>query len=239
MIKKYLASRSGSVKFLLLAILFSLFVVGPQSDGILWARSIAFLFASFIVFRFIDDAGSVAIDRREHPERTYLHAQHYPLFLGWTIVLALVYLLAVLLSDARAFYVLTALITVSAGLYIIFRERKFLLELVPLLKYPVLLWCLSLCSMDPSIVAPIVATFFIIFTHDILEKVHAGKLNLLWGIVPLIISGLLIFRPWNDLAGLWFILPALFLAFVFQRSKNIKYLPVLYYPILAFVIKIN
>jgi hypothetical protein len=53
------------------------------------------------------------------------------------------------------------------------------------------------------------------------------------------ISGILVFRPWNDPAALVLILPVLALVFIFNRSKMIPYVPVLYFPILAFILNIN
>ena len=239
MIGKYLTSRLKPVKFLWLAALFSIFVADAKSGAMPWLQNIVFLFLSFLVFRFIDDAGSVETDRKEHPERTYLEVEQYHRFLRLTITLTILYLLVLVLIDVRIFYTVLALIAGSAGLYFISRRSQFPLEFIPLLKYPVLLWCLSGFSTDIHSLGPITSTFFIIFTYDALEKISLEKINLFWGLIPLAVSGFLAFRVWENATNLWLILPAMLLIMLFKGSKKIRYVPVLYYPILVFMLNIN
>ena len=70
MIKAYLHTRLRPWSFFALAALFALFDK-ESAHWFVYLSNVFFLFTSFLVFRLLDDAGSVYLDRKEHPERTY------------------------------------------------------------------------------------------------------------------------------------------------------------------------
>ena len=58
--------RLNPLKFISLAILLSLLVFKKEDNLSTWISGIFFIVISLIVFRCIDDAGSVYFDRKNH-----------------------------------------------------------------------------------------------------------------------------------------------------------------------------
>jgi hypothetical protein len=233
LIKNYLHTRLRPWSFLALAALFALF--DSQSGlGFVYLSNVFFLFASFLVFRLLDDAGSVYIDRAEHPERSYLYPEHYPHFLKLLLISLALYLLFIILSRARWDFIYLSAFLLSSGLaYFIFSRRAAVIALIPLLKYPVLLGCLLAWQDDSRHLLLALSTFFLMGAHELLEK--DGTVQFIWGLGSLATAGILIFPIIeNPLNGLY-ILGSIFLILVFRKSPYRPYIPLLYYPLSYFI----
>ena len=92
MIKHYLHTRLKPFSFLVLSILFSLMFNVPEDSLKVKLFKVLFLMLSFLVFRLLDDAGSVQYDRNIHSDRSYLSPSNYPTFIRFTAVSCLAYL---------------------------------------------------------------------------------------------------------------------------------------------------
>jgi hypothetical protein len=71
-----------------------------------------------------------------------------------------------------------------------------MMKIIPLLKYPVLIWCISGFSMSPEILLLSAGAFFIMLTSDYIDE---NKLTsaFRYKILLILITGIMIFQPWN------------------------------------------
>ncbi len=236
MMAEYLKSRLGLVKFSLLSIVLSLFVCPNETPLEGWIFTIVFLFISFLIFRIFDDAGSVYLDRVAHPERTYLNKENYPKFLVVASVVLALYLAGLGLYFGYGLWSIYVLIVISIFGYLLFGKSRLILPIIPLLKYPILIWSLYHHAFHLPTIFIALSTFFIIAAHDLIENIGKRRRALLWSFLTLAISGILVFQPWSYPFNGLLILPMLIFVLFMWKWKFTPYIPILYYPISYFVL---
>lgn len=225
------------MKFFSLAVLLSLFVFKKEDSFYNWLIGIGFLFLSFFVFRFLDDAGSVHFDRKNHPERKYLNTNNYKKFLIITGSIIFVYLILLLTLFFLEYFIIFILVLGSILLYIIFGKNTYILPLIPLIKYPLLLIVLNGVPLNSKSVSILMAPFFLMLCYDIWGRKIENKKQFWKSFVYLFICGVLIFQPYEKPFHLLFVLfPLLVLLALFKSMHKISFLPILYYPITYFLI---
>jgi len=233
LIKTYLHTRLRPWSFLALAALFALFVV-QSGHWLVYAYNVFFLFSSFLFFRILDDAGSVHIDRQNHPERKYLSAENYPRFLKFLLVSIAFYLLVLIFSRAKLDFIYISAFLLSSGLaYLLFSRREKIISLISLLKYPVLLSCLFNWQVDSLHFLLALASFFLMKAHEQLEKKE--KPQFIWGLINLTVAGLLIFPPNQNPFNALYTLGLLLILLIFKKSNFRPYIPLLYFPLSYFL----
>ena len=233
MIKAYLHTRLRPWSFFALAALFALFDK-ESAHWFVYLSNVFFLFTSFLVFRLLDDAGSVYLDRKEHPERTYLSPENYPRFLKLLLISVALYLVFIIFSQARwDFIYLSALLLSSSLAYVLLSSRAKLIALIPLAKYPILLGCLFNwpVAILPWLLA--ISSFFLMKAHEQLES--KKKSQFIWALINLSIAGFLIFPPNQNPFNLFYILGLILFLLIFRKSNFRSYIPLLYYPLSYFL----
>lgn len=239
MVMAYLKSRFNPVKFLLLAILLSLLVYSSPSPWIGPVLGIAFLFSSIFAFRVLDDAGSVHYDRVNHPNRSYLSPENFLRFLRFTIAVLLIYLAFLFAFSLNYFITGSLLLVLSFLAYILFGKNNAVLPIIPLLKYPVLLWVLMDFSLNPVDLCVASSSIFMMASYDLIEQIGKNKSSLLSSIITLLLTGILLFPFWLNGFQWLLILPMPLLVFVIGKWKYFKYLPLLFYPISYLILNQN
>jgi hypothetical protein len=188
-----------------------------------------------MVFRLIDDAGSVTLDRENHPERIHLLPKNYKHFLIATIITTIVFLFALYISFTKSFLLVTGLIVVSAFLYVIFHRNKIIISLIPLLKYPILLWCLISLSYEVDAILICLSSFAIMLMYDLIDDEDEKKRKLVRNVIGITICSILVFQPWLKASLLVFTILPIILVFTLNETSYLKYLPVIYFPILSLI----
>ena len=228
MIIKYLKYRLKPLQFLALAMFMALFCLNvflTYSSAVL---NFIFLFLGFIVFRFIDDAGSVTIDRIAHPDRTYLTKENYPSFLKIVVIVTILLLTYTTFFLPNSLIVISGFIAISICLYLIFNSNKSIMIFIPLLKYPTLLWCISGLTLVPNRILAILGSFFIMYLYDQLDQQEKPKSDLMI-LVTCIVCGLLIFQPWLNLYLIGLVILPVSLIIKYSHLKIMKPLVIIYY----------
>lgn len=225
------------MKFSLLAVLLSLFVFKKEDIFYNWITGIGFLFFSLLVFRFIDDAGSVHFDRKKHPERYYLNAINYKHFLIITGSIIFIYIIFLHTLFFQGYLIIYALVFGSILLYILFGNNTHMIPLIPLIKYPLLLLVLNEVPLNFKSASVLLATFFLLLSYDSLERCVEIKSRNWKSLVFLLICGLLVFQPFENPLNILFVLfPIVIILLLIKRIHKISFLPLLYYPITYFLI---
>ena len=238
MIKYYLNKRLKALHFFLLALFMYMFVYDLETIAYEVFKCIGFLFFSFVAFRFLDDAGSIRHDKIHFPERLYLNKEHYSSFLALTGIVVIFYLGFISLYDISLLSVLLVLLVASVLAYIMFQKHSVITKLIPLLKYPVLTWCVAGQSENLEDLILYISTFFIMLMYDMLEEVPMTLPNRLRNVLGIMICGILVFQPWCNFTNiLWMVAPGI-LALLLYKSPYLKYLPIAYYPVLTLILNI-
>ncbi|MBL4705730.1 MAG: hypothetical protein JKY54_14490 [Flavobacteriales bacterium] len=224
------------MKFILLAGVLSLFVYKDDSSIEEWAFGIGFLFVSFLVFRMLDDAGSVHLDRVNHPDRTYLNKVSYARFVVLTSIVCTAYLIALCFYSTTALLIIGSLMLVSIVFYLLLGKSKFILPVIPLLKYPVLVWCLFDFTDVSELICVAVSTLFMLASHDLIENIGKKKAAFPMSLLVVFITGYLLYQPWVDALNVLYILPMLVVIRFIGNWKFSQYIPLLYYPVTYFLI---
>jgi hypothetical protein len=235
MIRHYLHTRLKPGAFVLLSIFLSLLVLEPDSTvkKALW--NCVFLLVSFLVFRLIDDAGSIRTDRIHHPDRNYLSIQNFPKFCSFAALISFCYLMPLFFLALNIAFIVLSLMISSIGLYFLFQNRFRLLQLIPLLKYPALLFCViaSPVSMNQWFVCG--SSFFIMLSYELLEDKNATWTKRIFTFISLVIAGVFsIYFSSIPYASIFILIPFL-MSIPFFRWKYIQYLPIAYYPMCVFI----
>ena len=234
-ISGYIKNRLKPLQFAALAVLLSLLILFEKFSFLDWSEDVLYLFFSFLAFRFLDDAGSVHFDRLHYPNRSYLAKDNYPKFLKWTGLFLLVYVLVNLWISLNHFYIISILILLSIVAYLLFGKRGPLLKIIPLVKYPVILWILTPFAAELDIVSIVLSSFFIIFIYDLLDD-SQGEIKKKGSLlIAILLCGTLAFHPWNGPFASLFIIIPIIIIFSVQKWDYIKYFSVIYYPILVLI----
>lgn len=229
MIGQYIKQRLKIWIQIALSFLLMFLIYSKAMDFAAFWSGFAFLIVSLIVFRFMDDAGSVTLDRENHPERDYLSASNYRSFLTITSVITLVFLLSVLLVYPDILWLVASLIFMSVILYLLFHRSSSIMTLIPLLKYPILLWCVAELTSANSDLGLMISSFFMMLFYDINDEKNDNSLTLSNSIAVILI-GILVFQPWLNWFFVILIIVPVAILLLFSKSLYLKYLPILYYP---------
>lgn len=220
-----------------MAILMSLLVFDKSANVLSWALGITFLFGSFLVFRFIDDAGSVTYDRQNHPDRDYVNQENYTNFLLIAGIIVAIYIIILALNLFSVMLVLSVFIGLSIIFYLVFKSNNFILSIIPLLKYPVLLWAAAELNSSTIPYPVLFSSFLIMASYDALETVKENPSNLWMCLVLLFACGMILFQPWGNYFNMVYVLGIFVVIPVLRCSAGLKNIPVLYFPIVFYILK--
>ena len=233
---EYIKIRIHLVQLIGLAILMSILVLSIDDALNLWMHSILFLVISFIVFRFFDDAFSVKIDRKEHPERTYLMTQKFKSFKKITAIIIGIYLLNIGLVFSTAFLIILLLLTSTLVLYLLLGKQLFLLKLIPLLKYPVLLYYVSFISSKEVELGILFSSFLLMAGFDSFDSVKRNSNRIWQPILLLFCASILLFKPWLNYINILFSLLPLLIIYMIRKKSIVPYFSIVFYPITYFIL---
>lgn len=230
MISNYLKTRLKPLSFLALAFLLSLLLTKSNFAF----DKLLFLFYSFLVFRLLDDAGSLTVDRLNKPERSYLTVSNYPKFLRLTLVNIIIYLvILVLFVSYIDALVISIFIIISISAYIYFNNSENAIAIIALLKYPLLMWSAQEWQSDEVSISLSFASFFLMATHDLLEK--KDNVSYLLGLLFLVISACLVFQTWQSPYSIVHVIPVLLIALIFRKNTVSPIAPILIFSITYFL----
>jgi hypothetical protein len=247
----YIATRLKPIPFLILAILLSLLVFSPASESTDWIQGVVFLWLSFLAFRFLDDAGSIAIDRKLHPDRRYARVESYSTFLAIVAIVMLVYVAILYFTYWPSLNYILLFILCIVVLYSFFAKQEIAMLVLPLLKYPALLATLLL--FPGNYIPELAASFCIVLIYDLSEELNLNN-SRFWILIGLeLVCGLLLFHSFPIVYTLLFVLgPVLVsLFFAYEKAGNTVLFGnklrmsiaqffhielLLYYPIIYFVL---
>lgn len=228
MIIKYLKSRFSLLRYLSLSILLSLFVVSVDIPFALasWLGIVFFVFISLLLFRALDDAGSVVFDRAD-AERSYLSEQNYTYFLVFNAFLAILYFGFLLFIKFSYGWHLAAFYVLCIVCYFLFKNNKSILYVIPFLKYPLLLFVLG-CENYQILLA----SLLLFLTYDLFED--EKRFNN--GFAGILLCGMLVFFNPDEWTSLIYVFAPALIALMLRNHKFLKYLPILYFPIVYFIV---
>ena len=162
----------------------------------MFVENFIFIFASLFAFRLLDDAWSFHLDRISFPERAYLLPKNIGKFIFFAALVNAVYLSVLLWISGFLAITVLILFLVSNGLYILFFRKKSILTIIPLLKYPVLIWCISGFSISSEVLLLSAGAFFMMLTSDYIDG-NKSTNTLKYKILLILVTGILIFQPWT------------------------------------------
>lgn len=231
---RYQNMRFGLLKFSAFSILLVMLGYSESQEWLDIMKNILFVFTSLFVFRWIDDAASFYIDQKEHSDRFYIFPEHrkYFFFLGG--IFYLVYQVGLFVISYYLATVVFGLFLISSILYILFYKYKNVMFFIPLLKYPILIWCISRFSFAEEVLLLALGSFFLILTFDVFQKEQKDIKGLILKSILLLIAGLLVLQPWlertNLLLDIVFILIP-FLLLINSKNKYIPYILLLFFSV--------
>ncbi len=190
MVIQYISTRFKILKFAGFAGLLVLLSVTEIPEWRIIAGNFIFIFASLFAFRLLDDMWSFYLDRIDHPQRTYLLPENFKSFIVLTAIVFTVYMGGLFLFSWNYAITILILFLVSSVLYLLFFKVKPIMTIIPLLKYPVLIWCISQFSLSNQILFLSAGAFFMMLTIDFIE-VKKSTDSLKYKILLVLITGIL------------------------------------------------
>ena len=231
----YIKIRMHLVQLIGLTILMSMLVLSPKDPLEIWLFSMLLLVISFMVFRILDDAFSVTIDRKEHPERIYLIPANFNSFKKITAIIIGIYLISVGLVFSKIYLTLFLLLISSLALYLMFGNQLVMLKLIPLVKYPVLLYGASMVSSHEVQLEVLLASFLLMAGFDSFDRVKLNS-NTIWQPLLFLFCGsILLFKPWLNYIDILFSLVPLLLIYSMRNKSIVAYFSILFFPITFFI----
>ena len=235
---QYRTSRFGILKFAGLSVLIVLLGISAKPEWIVLALNFVFVFVSMFVFRWIDDAWSFYQDRKQHPDRKYIRSENIRSFFMLGLIIYILYQTGLFLYSVVLAQTILILFLISTILYLAFYKNKQLMLLIPLLKYPVFIWCISNFSMASEVLFSSVGAFFIMLAVDFFEKYPARTDGIIVKFVLLIVSGLLVIQPWIEKSNIFpdvvlMVIPLFFI--LLKRIRSLHIFPIIIYPILHMI----
>lgn len=233
---EYIKIRIHHVQLIGLTLLMSFLVLSRNDPFDVWMYSMLFLVASFIVFRIFDDGFSVEAERKEHSERTYLIPQKFKSFKKITAIIIGIYLLNIGLLFPTAFLIILLLIISSLVLYLLFREHLSVLKLIPLLKYPILLYCVSMISSNEVELGILFSSFLLMAGFDSFDSVKRNSNHIWQPMLFLFCCSLFLFKPWLNEIDILFSLIPLLIIYLIRNKSVAPYFSILFFPITFFIL---
>lgn len=221
-------------KFAVLAVL--LVMLSFQGDFWLMeeVENVVFIFSSLLVFRWIDDGWSFYLDRQDHPERTYLQPGKFMAMVLSGSLVFLVYKLALFSVSWKLAVSVGLFFSASTVLYLIFYKNRFVMKIIPLLKYPVFIWLISGYSSDMEIILICAGAFFMMLYNDLdLKNAKVLSRKLIKTLV-FAITGCLILQPWLEPGRIWIeiffiVIPVLL---IWDKRELNDLVPLVYFPLI-------
>jgi hypothetical protein len=235
---RYRKMRFGFLRFSGLSLLILMLGVSARPDLILLSENFVFVFVSLFVFRWIDDAWSFYSDRLDHPERFYILPEHLKSFAILGSVIFILYQTGLFFSSIYTAKTILVLFIVSTVFYTGFYRNKHIMTIIPLLKYPVFVWCISGFSMSGEVLFLASGSFFMMLAVDFLQETPPVMKGISVKLVLLFVTGLLVMQPWSEKGNIltdvaMIILPLLFL--FLKPLKAWAVFPAIYYPVMHII----
>jgi hypothetical protein len=232
----YIKIRIHPIQLIGLTLLMSMLVLSLEDSAETWLFSMLLLVISFIVFRILDDAFSATIDRKEHPERTYLNPDNFKSFKKITAIINGVYLITVGLVYSKIYFILFLLLISSLALYYMFGKQLLLLKLIPLVKYPVLIYCVSMISRHEFKLEVLIASFLLMAGFDSFDRVKVNS-NTIWQpIFFLFCCSLFLFKPWLNYINIVGSILPLLIIYLMRNNRIVPYFAIVFFPITFFIL---
>jgi hypothetical protein len=233
---EYIKIRIYLVQLIGLTILMSILVLSRDDTFDVWMYSVLFLVISFGVFRVLDDAFSVELDRKEHLERIYLISQKFNSFKKITAIIIVIYLISVGLVFPATFLIILLLLIGSLVLYLLLRKQQLAFKLIPLLKYPVLLYCVSMISSNEVELGVIFSSFLLMAGFDSFDNVKRNSNRIWQPMLLLFCCSILLFKPWLNYINILFSVFTLLVIYLIRDKRITPYVSILFFPILFFIL---
>jgi|GEM_PF-2895501 len=233
---EYIKIRIYLVQLIGLTILMSILVLSRDDAFDVWMYSVLFLVISFGVFRVLDDAFSVELDRKEHLERIYLISQKFNSFKKITAIIIVIYLISVGLVFPATFLIILLLLIGSLVLYLLLRKQQLAFKLIPLLKYPVLLYCVSMISSNEVELGVIFSSFLLMAGFDSFDNVKRNSNRIWQPMLLLFCCSILLFKPWLNYINILFSVFTLLVIYLIRDKRITPYVSILFFPILFFIL---
>ena len=231
----YFRNRFGLLRYLLFAILLWTISLREWSLDEGWWGDILFVLATLFLFRWLDDLGSIYLDRKDHPHRLYTLPANFKPFAFLAALFLVIYIVLLFVLDVPVAIWMLGFLALTGLLYLLFYKRREIMFIIPLLKYPVILWCLMDRSPGSEGVWMMLAVFFMVLDGDLFGAAGSWLGKRAVRGVMLLLTGLLVIQPWGgDLALYWSLLlilplPLVILLVFVPPSMRIA---LLYYPII-------
>ena len=234
MLIQYITTRFGILKFAGFAVLLCFLGLTKIPEWRIFVENFIFIFASLFAFRLLDDVWSFYLDRIHHPARTYLLPQNIRKFIFFVGLVILVYLLGLFCFLRFLAITILILFLVSTVFYAVFFKVKSIMKIIPLVKYPVLIWCISGFSVGTEVLLLCAGAFFVMLTSDYIDG-NKSTNTLKYKILLILITGILIFQPWTK--GLGQITDVVFISITvlliaFTSMDEQANFPVIVFPVL-------
>jgi len=209
-----------------------------QRDWIVLFKNFAFVFVSLFVFRWIDDAWSFYNDRIEHPDRFYILPPYFRNFAMLGLLIYVLYLTALFLYSYYLVQTMLFLFIISTVFYAVFYKNKYVMFIIPILKYPVIIWCISDFSMSNEVLYLAFGSFLMIIAVDFLQEYESGTKGILVKLALLMVTGILVMQPLSEITNLFLDVAMITIPLIFLFLKPIKALvvfPAIYYPVMHII----
>jgi hypothetical protein len=235
---RYRKMRFGLLRFAGLSVLIVMLGVTIRPDWIVLFENFVFVFVSLFVFRWIDDAWSFYNDRIEHPERFYIFPEYLRNFASLGLLIYVFYLTALFLYSFYLVQTMLFLFIISTVFYAVFYKNKYVRFIIPILKYPVLIWCISGFSMSNEVLNLALGSFFMMIAVDFLQENESGTKGIPVKLALLIVTGILVMQPLAEKNNLFLDVALITIPLIFPFLKPVKalvVLPVIYYPVMHII----
>lgn len=234
MLFQYISSRFEILRFAAFAILLVLLSITEIPEWRMFAGNFVFILVSLFAFRLLDDAWSFHLDRIAHPQRTYLLPENFDRFILFTSMVLAIYLCIVFIVSQTLGIVILTLVLVSCGAYLLFFKVKHVMALIPLLKYPVLVWCIARFAITNEVLCLSAAAFFGMLTADYTDG-NKSPGSLKYTMLLALITGTFLFQPWASAFPLIIdltiiIIPTILLIFIPLEKRSL--FPIVIFPAL-------
>ncbi len=234
-ILQYISTRFGIVKFTGFAFLLTMLGADKIYGVKFYFENFIFVFVSLFVFRLLDDVWSYYFDKINHPNRIYIQNENIKSFTLITVILTILYQIILFLISSSLGFTILFLFLFSNLLYSFFYRNQNVMAIIPLIKYPVLLWCILRFYISTDVILLSISAFFMMLVFDFNEDNPAGKNKLFITAILLFISGLLIIQPWTGnnrlIVNIIFLIAPLII-FMLPDTRFQKIFPILIFPAL-------
>lgn len=235
MLIQYISTRFGLLKFSIFAVLLLILGTIEIVESQIFVENFIFIIVSLFAFRLLDDAWSFYLDRIDHLDRTYLLPKNINSFIVFTAIVFTSYQFSLFLFSWNFAITILILFMGSNGLYFLFYRKKSIMKIIPLLKYPVFIWCISRFSMSSEVLPLSAGAFFMMLTSDYIDENKSRSALKYKIMIMILITGVLIFQPWNSGFGqvtdlVLISIPILLIRFTSMKEK--PFFPIVVFPVL-------